>query len=52
MPGQGHGFMNDTPEPYGSFEERRAAMGMVPYDAGVVEGAWARVFAFFGTHLK
>lgn len=52
VPGQGHGFMNDTPEPYGSFEERRAAMGMVPYDAGVVEGAWARVFAFFGTHLK
>lgn len=52
LPGQGHGFMNDTPEPYASFEERQAAMGMVPYDAAVVGEAWARVFTFFDAHLK
>jgi dienelactone hydrolase len=52
IPAQGHGFMNDTPEPYASFEERKQQMGMVPFDAAVVGEAWARVFAFFDAHLK
>jgi carboxymethylenebutenolidase len=52
IPGVGHGYMNDTPEPYGSWEERQQAMGMVPFDAAAAEASWGRVLAFFNTHLK
>ena len=50
-PGNGHGFMNDTPAPYPDFEARRAAMGMVPYDAAAAELAWSRLTAFLSKHL-
>jgi carboxymethylenebutenolidase len=50
-PGVGHAFMNDSPAPYESFEARRAAMGFVPYDAGVAALAWERLVGFFKKHL-
>jgi len=51
VPAQGHGFMNASPDPYKTFEERQAAMGMPPYDPAPVEAAWGRVTAFFRKHL-
>jgi carboxymethylenebutenolidase len=46
----GHGFLNDTPEPFASFEERKAALGHV-YDAATCELAWTRLIAFLNKHL-
>mmetsp|Transcript_16091 Transcript_16091/g.46938 ORF Transcript_16091/g.46938 Transcript_16091/m.46938 type:complete len:576 (+) Transcript_16091:46-1773(+) len=48
----GHGFMNEDPAPFESFEERRAKMGMPPYDAEQAELAWSRLFDFLGAHLR
>ena len=48
--GVGHGFLNDTPEPFKSFEEREAAMGH-NYDPKTCELAWERLIAFFKKHL-
>lgn len=48
--GVGHGFMNDTPEPFKSFEEREAAMGH-NYNVGVAEEAWARLIDFLKRQL-
>ena len=49
--GVGHGFLNDTPEPYDSFEARREAQGFAPYDAAQAELAWSRLVAFFKKQL-
>ena len=47
----GHAFMNATPEPYASFEEREQAMGIVPYDKTQADLAWGRFFDFIAKHL-
>ncbi|KAJ1454852.1 dienelactone hydrolase [Pelagophyceae sp. CCMP2097] len=50
--GAGHAFMNETPQPYASFEARTAAMGMPAFDKATADVAWDRVIGFFGEHLK
>ena len=47
----GHGYMNDTPEPYASWEARTAAMGMPPFDQATVDKSWDKLIAFFKKHL-
>lgn len=51
--GVGHGFMNASPKPFGSWEERGAAMGpgVTPYNPAVAEAAWDKLLAFLGKHL-
>lgn len=51
--GQGHAFLNETPWPYKTWEEREAAMnkGIKPHNAEVAALAWGRVQAFFAKHL-
>ena len=51
-PKVGHAFMNESPAPFASFEERKEKMGFPPYDAEQAELAWTRLFEFFGKHLK
>eukprot|EP00967_Tisochrysis_lutea_P091199 scaffold130818_cov32-Tisochrysis_lutea.AAC.1 len=48
----GHAFMNDSPAPYASFEERKEKLGQQVYDAEQAEKAWGRLFDFFAKHLK
>ncbi len=50
-PNVGHAFMNDTPEPYESWEARTQAMGMPPFDALTSDAAWVRLVNFFQKHL-
>ena len=49
--GVGHAFMNDSPAPYASFEEREKTMGFPSYDAAQAGAAWGRLLGFFGKHL-
>lgn len=51
-PNVGHAFMNDSPSPFASFDERKEKMGFPPYDATTADLAWSRLFSFFGKHLQ
>jgi len=48
----GHSFLNDKPDPYKSFEERKAKLGFPAYDATQAELAWKRLGEFFGSILS
>lgn len=50
-PNVGHAFMNDTPDPYATWEARRKAQGFPPYDETQVNVAWSRLLRFFEKHL-
>jgi carboxymethylenebutenolidase len=50
-PNVGHAFMNDTPDPYATWEARRKAQGFPPYDETQVNLAWSRLLRFFEKHL-
>ena len=50
--GVGHAFMNTSPAPFKSFDERKEKMGFPPYDELRARLAWNRLFEFFGKHLK
>lgn len=52
--GVGHAFMNDSPAPYASFEERleKQGAGFPPYDAAKAQLAWGRLLRFFDSNLK
>ena len=50
-PGLGHAFMNDTPEPYKSWQERTAAMGVPPFSPEAADLAWERVVGFLKKNL-
>ena len=55
----GHGFMNESPEPYANEtakDEGFEAIGMTektfyPYDADVANAAWGSLFDFFEKYL-
>ena len=55
----GHGFMNESPEPYANEtakDEGFEAIGMTektfyPYDADVANAAWGSLLDFFGKYL-
>ena len=55
----GHGFMNESPEPYANEtakDEGFQKIGMTektfyPYDADVANAAWGSLFDFFGKYL-
>ena len=54
----GHGFMNESPEPYANEtakDEGFEAIGFdktfYPYDADVANAAWGSLFDFFGKYL-
>ena len=54
----GHGFMNESPEPYANEtakDEGFEAIGFdktfYPYDADVANAAWGSLFAFFEKYL-
>ena len=56
--GVGHGFMNESPEPYATEkakDEGFEAIGFdktfYPYDADVANAAWGSLFDFFGKYL-
>mmetsp|Transcript_9540 Transcript_9540/g.27910 ORF Transcript_9540/g.27910 Transcript_9540/m.27910 type:complete len:243 (-) Transcript_9540:541-1269(-) len=51
-PTVGHAFMNKSPAPFASFEDRKAQMGMPPYNEKVAEAAWDTTMKFFAQHLK
>mmetsp|Transcript_26189 Transcript_26189/g.104760 ORF Transcript_26189/g.104760 Transcript_26189/m.104760 type:complete len:269 (-) Transcript_26189:1669-2475(-) len=51
-PGVGHAFMNESPKPYESFDERQKTMGFPPYDKVQADLAWSRLFAFFEKTVK
>jgi len=50
--GVGHAFMNESPDPFVDFDERKAKLGFPPYDPAQAALAWGRLFDFFATHLK
>ena len=50
-PRAGHAFLNDAPLPFGSWEERHAAMGLPPFDEHNAHDAWQRIVRFFADHL-
>jgi carboxymethylenebutenolidase len=50
-PNVGHAFMNDTPDPYATWEARQKAQGFPPYDETQVNVAWSRLLRFFEKHL-
>lgn len=50
-PKVGHAFMNESPAPFESFEDRSNKAGFPPYDPEVAELAWSRLFTFFHAHL-
>jgi len=50
-PGVGHAFLNDSPAPYASFQERTDTLGFPAYDPDVAALAWTRLFDFFAAHL-
>lgn len=50
-PKVGHAFMNDSPAPFESFEERQAKLGVPPYDEATAEAAWKDTISFFTRHL-
>lgn len=47
-PGQGHAFMNQSPEAV----ERKKSMGLPEHDQSTVDLAWARTFAWFEKYIK
>jgi carboxymethylenebutenolidase len=47
-PGQGHAFMNQSPEAV----ERKKAMGLPEHDQKTVDLAWSRTFAWFDKYVK
>ena len=49
--GVGHAFMNSSPAPFTSFDERQAKLGFPPYDERVAEAAWADTNSFLMRHL-
>jgi len=49
--GVGHAFMNESPAPFRTFDERKDALGFPPYSPETAQTAWARLLDFFGTHL-
>ena len=56
--GVGHGFMNESPEPYATEkakDEGFEAIGIdktfYPYNATVADEAWGSLFDFFGKYL-
>ena len=56
--GVGHGFMNESPEPYATEkakDEGFEAIGFdktfYPYDADVANAAWGSLFDFFEKYL-
>ncbi len=48
----GHAFLNTSPSPFESFEDRKEKSGMPPYNKQVAEVAWGRLIAFFDKWLK
>jgi carboxymethylenebutenolidase len=46
--GQGHAFMNQSPEAV----ERKKAMGLPEHDQKTVDLAWSRTFAWFDKYVK
>jgi carboxymethylenebutenolidase len=50
-PKVGHAFMNTTPSPFKSFEERQEKLGFPPYDKQTAYAAWADTLGFFSRHL-
>ena len=56
--GVGHGFMNESPEPYDTetakdegFEAIGVDKTFYPYNATVADAAWGSLFDFFGKYL-
>jgi carboxymethylenebutenolidase len=49
--GVGHAFMNESPAPFASFDERQEKMGFPAYDVQQADLAWGRLLDFFLTHL-
>ena len=54
----GHGFMNESPEPYANetakdegFEAIGVDKTFYPYNATVADAAWGSLFDFFGKYL-
>lgn len=50
-PRVGHGFMNSSPAPFASFEERKEKLGFPPYDASTAEAAWDDTVSFLTRSL-
>ena len=50
--GVGHAFMNASPSPFATFDERKEKLGFPPYDAAQADLAWERLFDFFARWLK
>lgn len=50
-PKVGHAFMNASPAPFASFEERQQQMGFPPYDERTAEAAWTATLSFLSKHL-
>ncbi|KAG8466896.1 hypothetical protein KFE25_008275 [Diacronema lutheri] len=51
-PTVGHSFMQASPAPFATFEERLAKVGHPVYDKKPIELAWSRLVPFLDTHLK
>lgn len=50
--GVGHAFMNESPAPFETFDERKEKLGFPPYDEAQANLAWGRLFEFFDKWLK
>ena len=48
----GHGFMNDSPAPFDSFEVRKESMGFPVYNPVRADLAWGRLLDFLNSNLK
>ncbi|KAG8467431.1 hypothetical protein KFE25_000747 [Diacronema lutheri] len=50
-PKVGHAFMNDSPAPFASFDERQQKLGFPPYDERTAQAAWSTTLSFLTKHL-
>jgi carboxymethylenebutenolidase len=50
-PGVGHAFMNTSPAPFDTFEDRQAKLGFPPFDERTAEAAWSGTNSFLMRHL-
>jgi len=51
-PDVGHGFLNTSPDPYTTWEERQEKMGFVENHEGATAKAWSNIFEFLNKNLK